>query len=680
MRSGPIFSGLLLALLAATSYAGGSTPVTPQIGSWGFDLTALDRHINPGDDFFGFANGAWLARTSIPSDRTGSGTFDLLLDKSEQDLKAILDGLLSTSPEPNTNQQRVADSYIAYLDTGAIAQAGLGPIRADLDAIAAVATHDDVARFLGRPEVRFAGPIAIAPMVDPKQPDRYAIRVAQAGLGLPNRDYYLDKSSAFAAIREKYVAYVRDMLQLVGYPHPADSAAAIMAVETRVAEASWPDDQRRDYDATYHAKSRAEALAFTAGFPLATLLSSSEVPAKFDRFIVAEDTAVARLAPLFGATPLDTWRAYLIFHEVDALADVLPPAFDKARFEFRGRVLGGRLEQRPRWKRALAAVNGNVGDALGQLYVAQHFTPATKASMQALVDHLLAAFRHRISALEWMTPDTRQAALQKLASFRVMIGYPDHWRSYQGLEIRRDDPVGNQRRASIWEWRRLVTRLDEPVDRGEWTLLAQDVNAENLAEFNAIDFPAAILQPPFFDPAADPAVNYGAIGGVIGHEITHGFDDQGAKLDDHGRLNQWWRTEDVDRFKTLSARVIAQYDSFEPLAGMHVRGANTIGENIADLGGMCAAHEAYLDSLAGRQPAVLDGFSGEQRFFLGWAQAWRELIRDETLRNRLVTDPHSPARYRVNGVVRNVDPWYDAFRIPARARLALPAKQRVRIW
>ena len=395
---------------------------------------------------------------------------------------------------------------------------------------------------------------------------------------------------------------------------------------------------------------------------------------------MAEDTAVRKLAVLFRRTPVPTWRAYLAFHCLDSYADVLPKAYDDAAFEFHGHVLNGQPEQRARWKRAIDAVNASIGDALGTIYVARHFTADAKAKMTVLTDNLLAAYRSRIAKLPWMTPATREAALRKLASFRVMVGYPEHWKSYQNLEIRADDPVGNERRALVYEWRRQIDRLEQHVDRSEWGLLAQQVNAENLATFNAVIFPAAILQPPFFDPDADPAVNYGAIGGVIGHEISHSFDDQGAKLDESGRLHQWWTTDDVTRFKQLGQRLITQYDAFEPFPGVHVKGANTIGENIADLGGLSAAHEAYVISLQGREAAVLDGFTGEQRVFLGWAQAWQQVIREEALRNRIVSDEHSPAEYRVNGVVRNIDDWYAAFGVGEGAALYLPVPERVHIW
>ena len=681
MNPAPRWITLALALLGAGQAAGADPAVTaPAIGRWGFDLSAMDPAIKPGDDFFRYANGRWTSTSTVPPDRSRWGAFDMLSVKAETDLKALIDEQLAEAPAPGTDARRVADYYRAYADSDAIERAGLGPVAGELKEIASLASHREIGRFMARPSQPYGGPIALNPSVDPKEPGRYAIQLTQSGLGLPDRDFYLDPGKSFVAIRGKYQAYIAAMLELAKYPEARKWAREIMALETAIAKVSWPFDRRRDYDATYHPKTRAEAIAATAGYPLADMFTEAQLPVGFDRFILSEDTAIKALVPIFRNTPVPLWRAYLSFHCLDAYADVLPKAFDSAAFEFRDRVLNGQPQQRQRWKRAIDAVNDSIGDALGALYVAKHFSPEAKAKMTALTDNLMAAYRSRISQLPWMSTETRAAALRKLASFRVMIGYPEHWKSYQGLEIRADDPVGNRRRALGHEWRRQIDRLNLPVDRSEWGLLAQEVNAENLATFNAVIFPAAILQPPFFDPAADPAVNYGAIGGVIGHEISHSFDDQGAKLDENGRLRQWWKPEDVARFKELGKRLVSQYDAFEPFPGVHVRGANTLGENIADLGGMSAAHEAYQLSLHGEAPPTLDGYTGEQRFFLGWAQAWREVIREEALRTRIVSDEHSPAQYRVNGVIRNVDAWYDAFKVPGNAALFAPDAARVRIW
>ena len=675
---GSMQAGAIALANPATPAAAGAH--APAFGAWGFDLAALDKSVQPGDDFFRYANGSWIKNTAVPADRSRWGTFDALIAKAETDLKSIVDGLVAAPPAAGTDARRVADFYEAYVDTASIESAGLQPFADDLARIAQLKSHLDVGRFMARPDQPLGGPIVFYPAVDPKQPNRYTINVSQSGLGLPDRDFYLDPSKSFAATRGKYKSYITEMLLLARYPNASRWASEILALETEIARDSWPYDQRRDYDVNYHPKSRGELLQETSGYPTEVMLAVSGIPASYDHFVVAEDTAIEKLAPLFSRTPVATWRAYLTFHYLDAYADILPKAYDDAAFEFRGHVLNGQPQKRVRWKRAINAVNDSIGDAMGQLYVAQHFTPEAKAKMTGLTDNLIAAYKVRIARLPWMTPATRDAALRKLASFRVMVGYPDHWKSYDGLDIRSYDPKGNEQRALAHDWRRRIDRLEQPVDRSEWHLQAQEVNAENLETFNAVVFPAAILQPPFFDPAADPAINYGAIGGVIGHEVSHSFDDQGAKLDDSGRLHPWWTPEDVDRFKKLGQEIIAQYDAFEPLPGVHIKGANTIGENIADLGGLNAALEAYRISLQGKDAPVLDGFTGDQRVFLGWAQAWREVMREAALRTRIVSDEHSPAEFRVNGVVRNIDDWYAAFSVPEGAKLYIPAQQRVHIW
>ena len=468
---------LLGCILSGAGAIAAAGPAAPEIGRWGFDVSGLDRSVNPGDDFFHYANGTWIKNTPVPADRSRWGASDRLNAKSETDLKAIIDELLAHAPPAGSDARRVADFYQAYADTAAIERAQLDPIAAELASISALESHREVGRFMARPALPYGGPIAFFPTVDPKEPGRYAIQVTQSGLGLPNRDFYLDQSASFAAIRTQYQAYIATMLTLAKYPDAAKSAEAILALETKIAAVSWPNDQRRDYDATYHPKTRAQLVAMARGYPFYAAFAEAQLPNSFDRFIVAEDTAVAALATLFLNTPVRTWQAYLRFHCLDAYADVLPKAFDDAAFEFRGHVLNGQPEQRERWKRAIIAVNGNIGDALGTLYVAQHFSPEAKAKMTALTDNLMAAYRIRIARLDWMSPETREAALKKLASFRVMIGYPEHWKTYQGLQIRADDPIGNERRSLAHEWHRQVDRLDQPVDRSEWGLLAQQVNA-----------------------------------------------------------------------------------------------------------------------------------------------------------------------------------------------------------
>jgi predicted metalloendopeptidase len=497
---------------------------------------------------------------------------------------------------------------------------------------------------------------------------------------MPDRDYYLKDDAKFADARTKYRAYVETILKLAAYPDAAANADAIVAIERKIAELHWPRDKSRDRDLTYNPKSRAELATFAPDFPWDAGLASFGAPSQ-DFFVVAQLDAVQGLAKLFRATPLETWRAYMTFHYLSQMADVLPKAFDDANFDFYGRTLSGQPEQRERWKRAVTALSGqSMGEASGQLYVKRNFTPEAKAAMQALVENLRAAYKTRITKLAWMTEETKKAALKKLETINVKIGYPDKWRDYSGLDIQAGDAFGNRKREGVFNRARDLERLKKPADRSEWGMSPQTVNAYYRSTWNEIVFPAAILQPPFFDLAADAAVNYGAIGAVIGHEMGHGFDDQGSKSDERGVLRKWWNAEDERRFKELTTKLADQYSKFEPLPGLFVNGKLTLGENIGDLGGLNVTLEAYKISLKGKEPPVIDGFTGTQRLFLGFAQVWRSLIREEQLRNQVVSDPHSPAEYRANGTVRNMDEWYEAFGVKETAKLYLPPDQRVRIW
>jgi predicted metalloendopeptidase len=518
--------------------------------------------------------------------------------------------------------------------------------------------------------------------VDAKDPARYTIVVTQAGLGLPSRDFYL--SDTFAKVLEEYGRYVERMLTLANVPSAAASAIAIVDLEKRIAQLQWPLEKVRNKDLTYNPKSRSELEAFAPGFPWAEALASAGLSTR-DRFVVREADAVAGLAELFRATPVATWRAYLTFHYLNREADIMPSAFDDASFAFNGKTLGGQPEQLPRWRRAVADINGPyaagpLGDAVGRLYVREFFPPEARAAVKLLVQNLLEAYQRRIEQLPWMSPETRMVAIRKAQTVRIKIGYPDRWRDYSPLTIVPGDAYGNRKRLSRFETARELARLDRAPDKDEWSQGPQTVNAYYQAEFNEIAFPAAILQPPFFDPNADPAVNYGGIGGVIGHEMGHGYDDQGAKSDENGILRTWWKPEDEERFRGLTRALAAQYSSYSPLPGLHVNGDFTSGENIGDLGGLSVALDAYQHSLGGTQAPVLDGFTGVERFFLGWGQVWRGKYRDERLRALLTSDFHSPVMFRVNGVVRNMDAWYDAFSVQPANRLYVAPADRVRIW
>jgi predicted metalloendopeptidase len=670
-----------LTIAIASPGCSSTPPAHPHasIGAWGFDLTGLDLNVKPGDDFDAYANGSWEKRTEIPPDRTRWGSFNVLRAKSEEDLKTICEGALGAPRTPGSVEQKVADYYESYIDADAINAAGLAPAKADLDAIAGARTHDDVARLMGDSELELDSPVRVFPTVDDKDPDRYTVRVVQSGLGMPNRDYYLDKGAKYADTRAKYRAYVERMLSLVNYADANAAAEAIFKLETDIAQIHWPNEKRRNRDLTYNPKSRTELQAFAPDYPWSSTLDAAGLGAQ-DKFVVSESDAVQKLATLFHETPVQTWRAYLTFHYLDEFADVLPTTFEDASFEFNNKTLNGQQEKGPRWKRATHAVDGALGEAVGQIYVARYFPAESKAKMLELVENLRRAYRVRIGKLDWMSADTKTVAIRKLDTLRIKIGYPDKWRDYTALDVHAYDPVGNRKRARAFEWTRNVKRLNQPTERDEWRMSPPTVNAYYNPRFNEIVFPAAILQPPYFDPNADMAVNYGAIGGVIGHEMSHGYDDQGAKSDERGVLHTWWKEEDVTRFKALTERMAVQYDGYEALPGLHVNGKRTLGENIGDHGGLTAAYEAFELSKHGGRGETLDGFTPEQRVFLGWAQAFREVVRDDALRNQVVIDPHSPAKFRVNGVVVNVDAWYRAFNVQPGEKLYLDPKDRVHIW
>jgi putative endopeptidase len=651
----------------------------PSILPWGVDLASMDRSVKPGDDFFHFSGGLWMRSTSIPPDRTSWSTFTILRAKAEADVRAIVERIAHRPQRAGSIGRKIADTYNSYSDVAAIEANGLGPIHRDLAEIAAARSYDDVARLMGRPELAVGGPISITAWPDAGNPDRYALNVVQSGLTLPNRDYYLSDDARRSVIRAQFRTYVAAMLDLVQYPDHEASAEAVLRLETEIAKAQWTNERRSDRSLTYHPKSRAQLRAYAPDYPWDVTLAALGVPRQ-DLFVVKEDGAIRELSRQFRATPIATWRAYMTFHYLAGMADVLPKAFDELTFNFNGRTLSGQQQQRARSLRAIDAVNAALGEGVGQLYVQQHFAPQARAQITAMVENMRAAYRARIARLDWMSPRTRNAALAKLAAMRVKVGYPNRWRDYSTLVIRAGDAVGNRKRSRLWEWRRRAERLDQQTDRDEWGMTPQTVNAYSNSFFNEIVFPAAILQPPYFDPNADPAVNYGGIGAVIGHEMSHAFDDQGAKTDARGAQRNWWDNADLARFGELTARLAKQYSAYEALPGAHVNGQTTLSENIGDLAGVSIAFDAYRRSLHGKNAPILNGFTGDQRFFLAYGQSYRENIRDQALRANLASDPHSPAVFRVNGILRNIDAWYDAFGVVERSRLYLPPEERVRIW
>jgi len=647
------------------------------IGDFGLDLTAGRPQARPGADFNVYASGAWFDHFEIPPDRSSFGAFNELDELSKKRVHEIIEAASATQSAAGTPAQKIGDYYAAYMDLGAIEANGLTPVQDDLKRISAAASRKDVATVFGLPGFASLFDIDLPP--DLRNPDQYSVVISQSRLGLPDRDYYLKDDPKLRDIREKYTAYVEKILTLGGMPEPHAKARDVMAFETQVAKLQWPIEKRRDVDATYNPRTKTQLVALAPGFPWQSFLDASEIGSRQD-LILSEIDAIKDLSGLFNRTAVPTLKAYLTFHYLSDHASYLPKRFDDARFDFYGRTLRGQPQQRERWKRAVDEVNDSLGEQVGQLYVEKYFPPESKAMMQQLVANLRASLSERIDQIDWMTPQTKTRAHEKLATFIPKIGYPDRWKDYSGLEVKRGDLIGNLRRAAQWHWRYQVARLDKPVDRDEWQMTPQEINAYYNPLNNEIVFPAAILQPPFFDPKADAAVNYGGIGAVIGHEIGHGFDDQGRKFGPDGGLKDWWTQQDAAEFTKRVARLIAQYSAYEALPGLHVNGANTVGENIGDLGGLNMAYHAYQLSLKGQPAPVIDGLTGDQRFFLSWAQVWRTKYRDGVLREIVMSDVHSPAQFRVNGPLPNIDAWYQAFGVQSDDKLYIKPADRVSIW
>jgi putative endopeptidase len=666
-----------LAALAALGFGALALAATAHIPPWGFDLAGRDTSISPGGDFYGYANGTYVKNLVIPPDRSRYGSFDALQATSEERMHDILEKAAHDT-DASGEEAKLGAFYRAFLDEGRANALGAKPLAHAFARIRAARTRADLARLMGEGALGFYGS-AFSPAieVDAKDPDHYAVYLSQGGLGLPDRDYYLEPS--FAAQKSAYEAYIAKMLVLAKWPNAAAEARNIVALETKIAGASWSIAEDRDPVAGYNPMTTVELSRLAPGFDWAAFLQGAELSG-VGRVVVGEKSAFPKIAAIVGATPVETLQAWQAFDLVDAAAPYLSQPFVETRFEFRSKTLGGAKELRPRWKRAVSQVDLDMGEALGRKYVAAYFPPAAKDAALALIGNIRVALAERIKRLDWMSEATKAKALQKLSMLTIKVGYPSKWRDYGALRISDTDLVGDVDRSAAFDWRRQVKRLNGPVDRTEWGITPQTINAYYNATMNEIVFPAAILQAPFFDPAADPAINYGAIGGIMGHEMTHGFDDQGRHFDGTGRLTDWWTAEDDAKFRERAARLGAQYSAIEPLPGTHIKGDQTMGENIADLGGSLLALDAYRASLGGQPAPVLDGLTGEQRVFLGWAQIWRSSIRPDTLRRLLVSDVHSPDPARVNGVVRNNDGWYDAWGIKPGDALYLAPDQRVRIW
>jgi putative endopeptidase len=668
-----LLTGSGSALLNRVAAEGQSSGV--RYGEWGVALDARNTAVTPGDDFFRHANGAWYDKTEIPADRPLASVWMVLQDEVELQTRAIIEDP-SQSSDPSGKQ--LADFWASWMDEPGIEARGTKPLRSHLNEVAAVRTRDDLLRLFTEPG--FTSPVQIGIIPDPSKPDRYIAFATQSGLGMPNRDYYLREGEKYDAFRKAYRDYVVRVQTLAAIPDAAAKADTIVRLETDLAKSHWTPERSRNIKEIYNPMDRQQLAALAPEFDWTTLLDRLGL-GRVPTVVAAETSAIADAGKMLASVPLETWKDYSAYHFIRAHAPYLPKAFDQAHFDFFSKMLRDVPQQRERWKRGVQLLNQQLGEAIGKLYVARHYPPESSRRMNELINDLRSAFAERLGALDWMDEPTRKEALAKLDAFEPRVGHPVKYIDYSPISVDRNDILGNVVRANDFAWKLQVSRLAGPVDRSLWLMAPQTIDAYYNPLTNQITFPAAILQPPFFDPKADPAVNYGAIGAVIGHEIGHGFDDQGRQFDATGKIRDWWTADSAKKFRDRTARLGAQYSQFQPLPGVNVNGELTMGENIGDLGGVEMAYAAYRRFVrrTGQAPA-LTGLTGDQRFFLAYAQAWRQKMRDGRLRELLLTDPHSPAAIRVNGVVRNIDAWYTAFDVKPGEKLYLPPEQRVRIW
>jgi putative endopeptidase len=683
--------GALAALLLLSAGAPGLAADKPLYGAWGYDIAGMDKSTVPGNDFFRYANGTWLDSHAIPADKPAVTLRLEMTDRTEGRLHDIMEAAAADAPhQPADLEGKVGAFYRAFMDEARVEQLGAKPIKPELDAVRKARSREALALLMGRNNSDFEASLYNFGIdVDLKDPNKYAVYLSQGGLGLPDRDYYLEKN--FAPAKAKYQAYVAQLLRLIGWKNADARAKDVVAFETKIANASWTKVQERDLNAIYNPVNTADLHSFAPGFNWDVFLEQAGL-GRVRRVIVVEKTAFPKLAAIYGTAPLETIKAWHAFHIADNAAPYLSKAFADAWFEMHDKTLSGQAQQRVRWKRAITPVSGDdfgvgarfgtfgtMGFGVGQLYTAKWFGPDAKAKIEVLVRNLLAAYRVRLQNLDWMSDTTKAEAIRKLDTYTIKVGYPDHPRDYSNLVITDDDLAGDVRRAGAFDWAFYSGRLNGPVDRSDWLMTPQTNDAYN-GSLRDIVFPAGILQAPIFDANADPAINYGAVGGVIGHELTHGFDDQGRKIDADGKLRDWWTKDDAAKFEARAKVLGAQYSSFEPLPGLHVNGDLTMGENIADLGGLTLALDAYHASLRNKRMRKLDGLTGDQRVFLGWAQAWRGKVSDDYVKKQVVSDPHSPRQFRVNGPVRNIDAWYAAFGVKPADKLYIAPDNRVHIW
>ena len=673
VRSFLLVAGAMLAIASPAASAG-----KPVYGDWGYNASAMDSSVRPGDDFFAYVNGAWFKKADIAPDRTFVGIDSVLNDQIDKDVRSIIEDAAKDPAQFGKIGQQVGDFYASWMDDAAVEARGLAPAKPYLERIDAASSRGSLIDLFGT--VGYESPFGIFIAPDPKAPSRYAVFATQSGLGMPGRDYYLLQGAKYDAFRSAYHDYIAKMLSLAGETDTSVKADRVLALETRIAKAHWTPERSRDVKATYNPKTRAQLAKFAPQVSWDRLLKAEGLGSTRS-VVVGETTAVQDSAKLVASAPLQTWKDYLTFHFLSDHAQYLPKAFDDARFDFFGKTLADVPTQRDRWKRGVTLVNDSLGEAVGQIYVQRHYPPEADRQVHELVDDILAALNDKIAHNSWMDEATRKAALAKLASFDPRLGHPRKYIDYSSLQVKRDDLFGNAMRSEEFDWNLQLKRFPKPVDRGLWDMLPQTNNAYYDPSKNQITFPAAILQPPYFDPNADPASNYGSIGATIGHEIGHGFDDQGRLFDPVGRLRDWWSAASSKAYTVRTAELVKQYDTYEPIPGVHIKGQLTLGENLGDLGGLEVAYSAYRRYVAKHgEPPLIDGLTGDQRFFIAYGYSWETKQREGALRSQLLSNEHSPATFRVNGVVRNLDAWYKAFGVKRGDKLYLEPDQRVHIW
>ncbi|HEY1044469.1 MAG TPA: M13-type metalloendopeptidase [Telluria sp.] len=649
----------------------------------GIELQHVDKGVRAQDDFFRHLNGGWMKSTEIPADRSSWGSFHKLIEDTQPKLLAIIEGAAKApNKAAGSDAQKIGDFYASFMDEQKLDQLGIKPLAAELAKVAAIKDKAELPAYMAHASSRgIAAPYDFYIHQDAKDSTRYVADIVQSGLGMPDRDYYLKADDAkLAAIRTAYLAHVGKMLALAGDTNAAANAKAIVDFETELAKAQWTKVENRDPVKTYNKVEIAKLAEMAPGYDWKSYLDASGISAKASSVIVSQPTYLKAFADIAAKTPLETIKSYFQWQVIRSYASYLSKPFADESFAFYGTTLSGAKEQRPRWKRGVASVETAMGDLLGKVYVEKHFPAEYKARMEVLVKNLLVAYKDSIDTLDWMSPATKKEAQAKLAKFTPKIGYPNKWKDYSALTVSKDDLVGNVARAREVSHKRELAKLGAPIDRDEWLMTPQTINAYYNPELNEIVFPAAILQPPFFDPKADDAVNYGAIGAVIGHEISHGFDDQGSQYDGDGNLRNWWSESDHKNFGAKADMLVAQYNGYSPLPGYNVNGKLTLGENIADNSGLAIAYKAYKISLNGKKAPVIDGLTGEQRFYAGFGQVWRSKMREAAQIQQVKTDPHSPGEFRANGTLKNQPGFYEAFGVKKGDKMYLEPKDRVIIW